>query len=281
MLFDSRLGAQHMTESDQTHAAGGPGPTSGPPRHVVLCLDGPPPVELHLIAADTVVAGRLSTNPVCLRCEPTDDPGNRDRTLLISAAHFELNNREGRVELKDLQSRNGTTVGGTRLAAGAVALILAKTLVNVGGALDLEVEPVGRGQVEEALEEAHAAGEARPPDHVAFLRVRRINNLPERQYVIIYHSGAIGPHPGALLHLPASLARPRGSRGFDFGAAPTEEAAAVVSVADGGLWIRLGSGEAAVNGNQLSGASVSFPTHGELRIGPNVIAIRSPASDGV
>jgi hypothetical protein len=47
------------------------------------------------------------------------------------------------------------------------------------------------------------------PGQVAFLRVRRKNNAPEQEYVLLFHAGVVGTEPDALLPLPSGDPLPR------------------------------------------------------------------------
>lgn len=171
---------------------------------------------LRLFFTAVVEAGRQTSRPLCLRVEPVDDPANRAKSVNISSHHFTLRYLGDSVELIDPGSSNGTFVNRQRLAAGQPCRLLPGMTAWLADALELQFQPVPRRDAPADVNglcraaRAHADNPlwlqnnligANRPGWVAFLRINRRNNLPQEEYALLFHAGAIGGGPESLIHL--------------------------------------------------------------------------------
>jgi pSer/pThr/pTyr-binding forkhead associated (FHA) protein len=219
----------------------------------VLTLASAPTTEIVVVAAAVVSAGRLSTHALCLRCEPTTEPRNHDATLRISSTHLQFAYRASHVELTDLGSGNGTKVDGEALIVNRPFRLGRPVEIDIAGVLRLRAEPVARQETSRRVSEpTDPQLGSDSPGSVAFLRVRRLNNLATRSYALLYHSALIGDHEDALVRI-SEQRRVSRSRGLDFGGTPQSPVAtAELRVRDGGLWLAPCTGELLVDGRPVS-----------------------------
>lgn len=223
--------------------------------------------SMILIAQATVDAGRQSTRDLCLRVEPGTEPANYDKSMKISSHHFSLRYVGTGVQFLDMGSTNGSTLDSKRAEPNSPVLIDRKTTVSLSDVLTLELEPVQRSDgsaLGDDLQQAATANAADSawlqreligtdkPGKVSFLRITRTNNLPETEYVLLYHSGKVGSGEDSLLRLPLTTAAPRRGRAFDVGDSATSDSPARLFVRDGGIWLeRTGAAQVIVAGDPL------------------------------
>jgi hypothetical protein len=127
---------------------------------------------LYAFAGDRLQLGRdaidKSANDVCLRCRGANaDVGSRK----INSAHMrvEIDPAKG-VLVKDLETTNGTKIGGQRLAPKAPFPVRSTARIDVAGALDLEMRVIA----------AEKAGQ--PPAAVVILRP---SNGTDQAYALV------------------------------------------------------------------------------------------------
>lgn len=258
------------------------------------------PCRLHIIARAQLTIGRHSSNDICVRLEPLEVAGNRDKTLLISGTHVVCRYLGTRVEIRDVGSANGTVADGRVVEGDQVARVGTGTPVVLAGVLELALEVVPRrptlvdtGNVlseaeardgDDAWQQGNLVGANKPGDF-DYVRVRRINNLPELQYVGLYHSAAIGYAQNCLILLPprSTKSSPR-VRVLDIGADVQTDPARIL-VMDGGLYVeRMGRDPVCVDGSELPQSSPvplkapSLLSVGELSITVNLLPKGAPTA---
>ncbi|MGH7582202.1 MAG: FHA domain-containing protein [Gemmatimonadales bacterium] len=237
--------------------------------------------EVLVIVAATAKGGRLSSLPLCLRREPVSDPANRSATERISKSHLEFAYRGTYVEVSDLGSSNGTRIDGVALDPLKPYRLSAPAELDVAGSLRLRVEVVprpDRSQWIDAPSDARIGADA--PGNVSFVRITRMDNFPERSYVLLYHSGSISTDESALIRI-SDLARPSRTRGLDFGASTAETIAADLVVREGGLWIAPRTGDLCIDGQQVTAPGQPLRPDHAITIGGNELTFRTiPSHDG-
>jgi serine/threonine protein kinase len=194
-------------------------PATPPPAKARLTwVDGRTTRTLHLYFTAVLEAGRQTTKPLCLRVEPVSDPANRDRSLAISSHHLTLRYLGDGVELIDPGSSNGTFVNRQRLAPGQPCWIQPGMSVWLADVLELQFQPATRRDAPAESATVCRAARAQAdnpawlqsnligadrPGWIAFLRILRKNNLPQEEYALLFHAGAIGGGPEALIRVGA------------------------------------------------------------------------------
>jgi len=187
----------------------------------------------HLLPLPVVTFGRESQRNVCLRVEPTSMPENAESTRQISKSHFVLRYLGNRVEVMDAGSSNGTSLRSLGpLSAEVPVAIGDHEQINVAGVLTLDVELVRRrtpqpldektlASITERVNEgnwlAHQLVGPEKPGEIEFIRIGRGNNLPEREYVLLFGMGGIGPTTDALIRVGEPASAKSRSRGLDIG----------------------------------------------------------------
>lgn len=247
----------------------------------VLTLASAPTEELVVIAAAVATAGRLSTHPICLRCEPTSEPGNHDATLRISSTHLQFAYRTRHVELTDLGSGNGTKVDSQALTANKPFRLGGPVEIDVAGVLRLRAEPVARKEAGRAVSEpADPQLGADTLGSVAFVRIGRLNNLATRSYALLYHSALIGDDEDALVRIPGQQ-RVSKSRGLDFGGdADGPAPAAELHVRQGGLWLATRTGELLVDGQPIGAEGFPLTQDHTISVGGTELSFKSVTPKG-
>lgn len=223
--------------------------------------------SLALLTKAFVEVGRRSECDICLRLEPTSEPDNREKTFRISSNHFSLRYLGDCVELIDRGSTNGTFAGSSkRLEPNIPWKIEPGSQVSVAQVLDLAFEVIPRASVPSDTDgivtqthdranepqwlQEHLVGDDKP-GKIAFLKVRRLNNLPDTEYAVLFHSAPIGAGEGSILRTEPSTGSSRRVRAFDFGDAISEDPARLL-VRNGQLMIeRTGSEEVTMDGTSL------------------------------
>lgn len=219
-----------------------------------------------LIAKASVDAGRNQLRDICLRFEPSNDPSNYEKTKQISLHHFSLRYLGNGVEFVEAGSTNGSTVDQRPVESNAPLLVDRDVLVSIAGVLDLDLEPVFRrdGPMDgEGIMRAARANAANPswlqerligedkPGMIGFFRISRRNNLPDEQYLLLFHSGGIGTGNESLFRLSTPGAIPRRSRAFDVGDSVVNDPARLF-VRDSAIWVeRTGVDSVLVAGEPL------------------------------
>ena len=244
----------------------------------------------HIIASARLTIGRHSSNDICTRLEPLEAVGNREKTLLISSTHVECRYLGTCVDLRDVGSANGTVAEGRAVAGGHVARVDARMSVVLAGVLELALEVFPRRaaftDTGNVLGEAESHGGddawlqerlvgADKPGNFDYVRVRRINNLPEVQYIGLYHSAAIGYGQNCLIQLTPKTTKssPR-VRVLDVGGDVLTDPARIL-VIDGGLYLeRAGKDLVCVDGSELAqGSPVPLKAPSLLSIGELSITV--------
>ena len=208
---------------------------------------------LLVMAQAVVKAGRSkSDNDICLRLEPTSDATNEKKTYCISKCHLSLRYLGDGVEITDEGSKLGTFLASKKKLEPNVGLVFDSSLaVSVANVLDLSLVPVPRCEKSPDDASVYAEARRRVTDSdwlqsqfigedklgtVGFLRITRRNNLTEKEYVALFHSGWIGSGEDSLLRVRGSDALWRGPA-FDIpGALAASEPARLV-VREGAIWL--------------------------------------------
>lgn len=249
--------------------------------------------SLVLIAQATVEAGRLSTRDLCLRVEPGTEPANYEKSMKISSHHFSLRYLGSAIQFVDKGSTNGSFLENKRVEANSPILIDCPTKLSLADVLELELEPVRRAdgpalapeQQQTAMTNAADAawlqrqfiGEDKP-GNFDFLRIRRTNNLPETQYIILYHSGKIGSGEDSLLCLPKSVTppttKPRRTRAFDVGDSVSPASPARLFIRESGIWLeRTGAEQVIIAGESLQVGQCRALAPGELTVAETIYTL--------
>jgi pSer/pThr/pTyr-binding forkhead associated (FHA) protein len=233
-----------------------------------------------LMAQAIVEAGRLSSKEICLRVEPASDPSNYERSKAISKHHFSLRYIGSAVQFVDVGSASGSSIDGKPVDANAPVLVERNMTISVADVLRLELNPVIRtsaptvndGLFQDAAE--HASDNnwlqsnllgAEKPGGIDFLRITRKDNLPNHQYLLLFHSGSFGSEDTSLFRVPVSEKTPRRKRAFDIGNSTSPDPARLM-IRDGVIWIeRTGTDDVRVGDEQLApGASKRLPDNCEV-----------------
>lgn len=234
-------------------------------------------IVLPLVKA---MAGRVSTHPICLRVEPISSPENRAATLKISREQFHLDYRGTHVELLPIGQGSTTEVIGpvpTALSPGIPVRCDDQLRLRVGGVLDLELTPakrIGMGNPEGVWTGRLGVDQGGAFDYV---RLRRLNNLPEQQTVLLFGEGIIAPEPGAMAEVPLPAPTARG-RAFDLGPSTDESRerrGARVFIRDDRLWIESRGFDPVEMGGDHATPSSAIQLAGttDLGIGPWKFAV--------
>ena len=200
----------------------------------------------------TLKFGRESIADICLRVEPVELNEHKEATLKISRRHFRLSVDGDNVQIVDLDSTWGTSIGSTKLEPNKPYALQGGETVTVADAIRLNVR----------IEKEN--------DRLQAVCLRRVNNRPCMEYICLIGQGAIDIGENALLQLPLASVRQGGSIPIiDIGQHRVVEPPAVVLVVDGGIHIkRTGSDVVTVNQIELfAGHSVAFPSEGIIRVG--------------
>lgn len=265
-------------------------PTATPPvrRLVVSWSQGGQQQSMILIAQAAVEAGRQSSRDLCLRLEPDSDQANYDKSMKISSHHFSLRYVGNGVQFVDVGSTNGTIMDGKRVEPVSPILIYRKTTVSLANALELELEPVPRldspAPTDDLLQAATANAAdsawlqreligADKPGMIGFLRINRTNNLPDKQYVLLFHSGSIGSDKDSLIGTLPSDMTPRRGRAFDLSDSSSSNPARLF-VREGAIFIeRTGSECVIVCGQSLAQGESTTLKAGEVVVGATTFAL--------
>ena len=255
--------------------------------------DGQDARQTLVIARTCITLGRRSTSDVCLRLEPGEVAANRDRTLLISGTHLHCRYWGGGVEILDAGSANGTVVNSKSMVAGEPVDVEGELCVSVASVFDLALEVSRRRQTAGDPDGVLKAAPLRRSDtgwldeHVLgydhpgmcdYLRIGRLGNLPELQYIALFHSGVIGLGPQSMIRLRGASSKPRPRvRILDVGGPEFGEFARIL-VKDKGLWIeRLGAEDVQWAGNSLGiDAPAPLLGPGTLMVGDSQIEVSVP-----
>lgn len=190
-------------------------------------------ISTHLLATTVATFGRSSERDVCLRVEPADTPANREKTFHISINHCILRYVGDGVEIIDTHSTNGTSLKSVgRLQPGLAVPVSDGDVITLADALALQVE-FGRrrnplridddmaSQIRQNKEDAiwlsdHLVGREKP-GVLDYVRLRRIDNLAEEEYVLLFGVGSIDHSGTALVPLEPDVATKPGVRALDLG----------------------------------------------------------------
>jgi len=154
--------------------------------------------SLVLLATAVAECGRRSDADICLRVEPTSQPDNRDKTFRISSDHFSIRYLGDRVELVDRGSTNGTfVIGSKRLEPNLPITIESGLQISIAESLELSFEVASRITASRSSDDVvselrdpasdsnwlrtHLIGDDKP-GKIAFVRIRRVNNLQGAEY---------------------------------------------------------------------------------------------------
>lgn len=190
-------------------------------------------VTTHLLGKAVATCGRASDRDVCLRVCPTSVPENAEKTREISSLHFLLRYIGDRLQVIDKGSTNGTTLAsqGT-LQPNIPAELKDGEKITVAEALSLVVECVERApssklddedrrEIAAHLENADWLAQrlvgASKPGVLQFARLRRVDNLAEEEYVLLFGTGTVGPSSRALITVSTETATRPAVRTLDLG----------------------------------------------------------------
>lgn len=190
-------------------------------------------ISTRLLGTPIAMFGRASDRDGCLRVCPTSIPENAEKTRQISGLHFLLRYTGDRLQVIDKGSTNGTLLSsrgplqpntavdlqdGDRITVAEV-LILAVEFVERAPSPTLD-EGV-RGEIAAHLEDAdwltqRLVGPSKP-GFLDFARLRRVDNLPEEEYVLLFGTGTVGSSGRALITVDADTATRPAVRTLDLG----------------------------------------------------------------
>jgi len=190
-------------------------------------------ISTHVLPTAATAFGRSSEREVCLRVEPTDLPANREKTFHISINHCLLRYIGDRVEIIDTHSTNGTSLKSVgRLQPGLAVPVSDGDVIAVADALSLQVEFGKRSnplppdesmvsQLDAKKDDAewlndHLVGREKP-GILDYVRLRRLDNLPEEEYVLLFGVGNVGHSGAALILLDPDAATLPHVRALDLG----------------------------------------------------------------
>lgn len=175
--------------------------------------------------------GRSSERDVPLRLQPTTTEENKRTTFQISSHHFDIRYSGEGVTIVDCGSSNGTDLKSAgRLTQNKPAELGADDEIKVAGVLSLGVQVGWRKTptpIEPQLKEQIAASGAdlvrlsqllighEKPGRVDFVRIRRLDNCPNEEYILLFGQGLIDTAGDAMIQLPKKVGT--GSRGLDLG----------------------------------------------------------------
>lgn len=278
-----------LGDSDSSSSAAQPTANgSGAQKVAVSWVEGSQQRTALLLIQATAEAGRLSSQDLCLRLEPATDPANYERSKSISKHHFFLRYLGNTVQFIDVGSACGSSMDGKPVQANTPVAVDQKAALCVAEVLDLEVEPVLRadapaednGLFQDAA--AHASDPAwlqerlvgaDKPGRIAFLRISRKNNLPNQQYILLFHAGWIGSGDDSLLRIPVSELTPRRKRALDLGVSAVDEPARIL-VRDGAIWIeRTGADDVVMGDQHLDMGQSTALEAGPLMIGKTTFTL--------
>ena len=229
-----------------------------PAAELASCTIKSATVEVQVLACSpggsSAAFGRRSNCDICLRVEPADQAENVEASCKISGRHFAVAvGTSGRLRVVD-ESTNGTAVNGRLLGGGEAAEIDGAAEVDVGGVLRLRLTvEAGGGMVQNLL-------------------VERVDNLPERRYLLLWGAADIGG-PGTPLPLVAATPPSAAGRGFDLGADDAGAATATrLLCKNGGIWIESG-GNVSLDGERLGGGMIKPLRPGELEIAGAAVTV--------
>ena len=149
-----------------------------------------------------------SSNNICLRMLPST-PVNDEGSFQISRRHTQVSVESNGVYVEDMGSKNGTFVDGVRLGQGERAAVAGAAQVRVG-ALALKVKVFTSAAELQAHQLSSAGARVGPGGDVGVgsrtnieaVRIARLNNLPEEQYVLVVKEAKIGRSPGNAIVIP-------------------------------------------------------------------------------
>jgi len=240
-----------------------------------------------LLTKAVIDAGRQTSQDICLRIEPTEEPENHEKSKQISSHHFSLRYIGNGIQFVNT-GRNGSTVDKKKVEPNIPVMIDRKTIISVADVLDLEMEPIQRIDGHEVADDlyksaiAHATDSAllqerflgaEKPGMVNFLRINRKNNLPDLQYVILFHSGWIGSGDDSLLRVPVSELTPRRRRSFDVGEQIATDPARLL-IHEGAIWIeRTGGDDVFIGSKSIKLGKKHLLELGEIIVGKMVFSV--------
>ena len=208
----------------------------------------------------TLEFGRESTCDVCLRVEPVEVGANRDATLKISRRHFRVSVGGDVVQVVDLGSACGTSVGSVTLEPNKPFDLRDGELLTVADCLKLLVR----------IEKEN--------DKILSVRFRRVSNLSSTEYICLVERGTIDIGETSLLRLALTSARRGHTRTLDIGQDHNIGTPATIFVMDGGIHIkRTGNDTVIANQTELApDQSVPFSTEGIIQVGNSHFNIITP-----
>lgn len=252
---------------------------------VVWRVDGTP-MEAIVITRPEVSWGRHSERDVFLAREPferpagearTEDERNWSRSVDISREHFFTRWGESTLEIED-RSTNGTWCerGGRaeRLPRGTAVPLAHGDRLHLAGApgagaqvLSLEVRFTGIPGLTGSMHDLPTGYARRPAAAPAAAVVRRLDNRPERAYVLLRQEATIGRNGDS-----AVVVQGEGIEG----------AHAALVVFNGGLALRRsGAGAVRVNGRELApGETMPLGELADIELGRVPLRYRSTGREG-
>lgn len=199
-----------------------------------------------------VSAGRDSTREICLRIHPTSEPSNREKTFRISSTQFRVEYHGEGLRISDPGSTNGTVLKSSGpLEKDRPVEIRKDDEISVAGVLNLELDLIPKSSpvpmnedLSEQMKSRHQDSQwlqelligPDKPGLFEFARIRRIDNLPSEEYVLLFGKGRIGFTRDSLISLGAGTSPKPTTRGLDLGEA-VPEALGVLYYKSGSLWL--------------------------------------------
>jgi hypothetical protein len=245
---------------------------------------------MNILPIAVATAGRQSTRDLCLRFEPSTEKVNHEKSMKISSHHFSLRYVGTGVQFVDVGSTNGSIFDSKRVQPNLPVLVDRQLLISVADILELVLEPVGRLgglTMSNDLCEAASTNAGQPewlqnefigvdkPGSIDFLRVKRVNNLPDTQYVLLYHSGRIGSSHDCLLPAFEFNATASRKRALDLGDAEIADSPARLLVRGKVIWLeRTGNSVVTVSGKSLEVGQCCALAPGEMTIAGMTYSVR-------
>jgi pSer/pThr/pTyr-binding forkhead associated (FHA) protein len=279
--------------SDDNSAGNLPADRPAAQRLIVTWVEDSQEKTAIVMAQATIEAGRLSSNEICLRVEPASEPSNYEKSKTISKHHFSLRYIGGSIQFIDVGSASGSSVDGKRVDANVPVLVDRNVTISIADVLQLQLNPIIRrdaptgnnGVFQDAADHASDATwlqsnlvGADKPGEIDFLRITRKENLPNQQYLLLFHSGSFGSEDTSLFRVPVSEKTPRRKRAFDIGNSTSPDPARLL-IREGVIWIeRTGTDDVRVGDEQLGpGQSKRLPESCEVMV-VNTRFVITPAS---
>lgn len=153
-------------------------------------------------------------NDLVLRLLPASSCENVDATARISREHAELAFATRGVAWRNLRCANGTQIGGDTHPAEMSVLLRSGEIVVPAGVLKLRCDLFYDDPIRDDpsylrfVQLRRDASDGRDPEDpspigpVASVRLRRVDNLPQEEYVLLQRAAYVGSGPACAIQIP-------------------------------------------------------------------------------